>query len=480
MTSVLGKINRGGAVVQAAARGLLLAILVYAPWAYGSTRLWTMEILNAACWACLALHLLGLALERRTPGWPLGPVACLAVLLAESGWMFFNAHSYHDAAFLEFVPLLPPFPALPGSWDRAATFFYLQRQLAMAAIFLVAADTVRHLPWKRGVRVTMAVTGVSVAIYGLVQRAFNAPSIFWLPEDTGATFFGAYRYHANAGAFLNLVWPVLLLGTIRSFWAHRADFSRTAWSAGLFLMLVGCAVNVSRAASGLTLLLLLFAGAALWPLLRRRGAYFPFWKIVLGGTVALVFFGTIFVDGVASETGSRWKILGHQLGDGNYQRFLTYEACLRTAPDAGWFGYGAGTFSAVFPDHSAYLGDRLTGFWKFAHEDYLQTVIEYGYAGAFLWGALLFGSIGRALFRACDRTLRTGDRLDYIICVIALVGVALHSLVDFPLQIASIQLYVMIFFALAWADPVGEPRNDHDYRRKPVAAGLPRTSVVER
>jgi hypothetical protein len=481
-----GTAARAGWMVQTVARWGLLLILIGAPWAYGATRFWTMELLNDSCFVCLALYLLGLALERRLPPWPLVPVACFALLLVESGWMAFNARSDHDAVYSEFVPLMAPFPALPGSWDRAATLFYLQRQLAMAAIFLVAVDTVPRLRWKRAVCFVIAWTGASIAVFGMAQHVLKAPSIFWLPENTGHTFFGGFRYHGNAGAFLNLVWPMLLLGTIRSFWTPQAHFSRAAGIAGLFLTLAGCAVNVSRAAAGLTLFLLVFGGLGLVPILRRRGMIFPFWKIALGVGLALIFVGTMFFDGVASGASARWEGSDFYQGEVNIQqRLLAYDASLRMLPEAGWFGYGAGTFSAVFPEHTAYLGGRLVGFFKFAHEDYLQTVIEYGYLGAALWGTLLFGSIGRAVFRACDATLRTSDRLTYAICVIALAGVSLHSLGDFPLQIASIQLYVMIFFALAWAPPTGEPRGSVEpaasFQDASATFGRdPRTSAAER
>ena len=87
-------------------------------------------------------------------------------------------------------------------------------------------------------------------------------------------------------------------------------------------------------------------------------------------------------------------------------------------------------------------------------------MIEYGYLGAAVWAVLFFGSIGRGFFRARDGGLRTSDRLEYAVSVLALVGVALHSLVDFPLQIASIQLYVMLFLAFCWTRPANEPRSD--------------------
>jgi hypothetical protein len=192
--------------------------------------------------------------------------------------------------------------------------------------------------------------------------------------------------------------------------------------------------------------------------LRRSGAAVPRWQIALGLVLGGLFVTQLLTNGLASRTVYRWHTLGAYID--HDQRLLAYEACARMLPHAGWFGFGAGTFSAVFPIYTAYLNGELIGFWKFAHEDYFQTVAEYGYAGAALWGALLFGSLGRAFFLAGQSSLRTSDRLEYGVSGLALLGVALHSLVDFPLQIASIQAYVMVWMALAWAPPAGEERGD--------------------
>ncbi len=448
-------------MIRTIARWLFLGLLIYSPWAYGSTRIWAMQILALGLWTCLGLQAVGCLTERRLPSFPVLPSLCLLALLAETVWMYVNARSDHDVFFWEFVPLSPPFPSLPGSWDRDATCFYLQRQLAMAAAFFLAFDVVSRPLWRRKVFLVMALTGVSVALYGLSQRFFNAPSIFWLHEDTGETFFGPYRYHGNAGSFLNLVWPLLLLYVVQAFSSPRAHSARAGWSSALFITLVACGVNVSRGAASITLLLVVLATAWLLLLLREKGYPFSFRKVLLAIAVVLAVAAGLAYSGIATQAETHWSILGQQLED-NFQRGLTYQVCLRLIPSAGWFGYGAGTFSAVFPNHLEFLHGALHGFWKYAHEDYLQTVIEYGYLGTAVWTLFFFGGLFQALRKTADHTFATKDRLRYGVAVLALSAIALHSLADFPLQIASIQFYVTVFLAFAWVRPSREsPRPEY-------------------
>ena len=89
------------------------------------------------------------------------------------------------------------------------------------------------------------------------------------------------------------------------------------------------------------------------------------------------------------------------------------------------------------------------GLWLFAHNDYLQTALEWGVVGFVAWALYFFGALARLV-----RGLRRGawkheDRTCGAGLLLALVGVAIMALGDFPLQIASLQLDVAVIAGLA-------------------------------
>jgi hypothetical protein len=148
---------------------------------------------------------------------------------------------------------------------------------------------------------------------------------------------------------------------------------------------------------------------------------------------------------------TRWQSLGERIPtDARWQASRVAIGALR---DIGFLGFGPGTFRAVFPSYNKGSTKPVPGTWRFLHEDYLQTALEWGWLGSSLWALLFFGGIATGIrsykkYAARDWTPRR--RLLQPIIVIALIGVALHALVDFPLQIASIQLYVATYLGLCW------------------------------
>jgi hypothetical protein len=105
----------------------------------------------------------------------------------------------------------------------------------------------------------------------------------------------------------------------------------------------------------------------------------------------------------------------------------------------------------MFDIHSAQTGSSLAGRWYKGHSDALQTPMEWGLAGAGAWSLLLIGGFIRGL-RSTKQSWRSDRDLGILsaACVFSLSGVMLHALVDFPLQIASLQLLTILVAGILW------------------------------
>jgi O-antigen ligase len=105
-------------------------------------------------------------------------------------------------------------------------------------------------------------------------------------------------------------------------------------------------------------------------------------------------------------------------------------------------GWGAGTFSEVFPQFRSFHSDLLVNE---AHNDYLQTLIEtgiVGFAAMLAFVVMLYGRTMRSLVHETsdrNRSLRMA-------ALTGCTGLLIHGLWDFNLQIPA---NAACFFVLA-------------------------------
>src|SRR5438132_12300327 len=112
-------------------------------------------------------------------------------------------------------------------------------------------------------------------------------------------------------------------------------------------------------------------------------------------------------------------------------------------PDARLFGFGPATFRVVFPTYNIGSANQAPGTWRFLHEDYLQTSLEWGWLGSSLWALLFFGGIAigiRSYKKSAAQDWAPRRRLLQPLVIVELAGVATQAVVDFTLQIGCILL----------------------------------------
>jgi hypothetical protein len=437
-----------------APRWLFLGALWYAPWAYGCTEPAAIDGLNVLLALVLGGWIIALACERRLPSGPPALWIIVALLLALGWTAALNARSLYDPVYSVFVLLPDSRPGLPGSVEGALSFRWMLRASALLGSAVFTADLARRRVWQLRLWQTVGLAGASIALFGLVQKVSRAPMIFWgEPNPWVSTFFATYVYHANAGAFLNLILPPVACLTLRAVGKRQQTGERGVWICALAAVLAAEAVNTSRGGQAVAGLLCLALIA--WP---ARPLLLESWRTERVRSSVYLGIGLLGAAGVIASIGlrqpiRRWETIGAQLFSEDNGRWLAQGAGLKVLPDAGGFGFGPGAFAPVFPYYTGYLGERIRGQWEYLHEDYIQTVIEWGWVGAVLWAALFFGGIAAGLRHYARRSGRwlPRQRLMLPAMGLALGGIALHALVDFPLQIASLQFYCATFLGVCWS-----------------------------
>lgn len=447
-------------VLVEAPRWLLLSALVFAPWAYGATRPWAIQSLNILLGVVCLLWLVGSAARRRWPDVPLLP-ALLAVALMAYGWgMALNAHHRLEPASWSLQPVSQWLPGAPGSADGATSIAAMFTCTAMLGTLLFSCELARHPQWRKRIWMTIVLTGFSVALFGIIQK-IGGESVLALTWESGkrdvANNFAMFRNRNNAGAWMNVVLPLVAALAFVSFHKVRSAELRTLWLTALVAVFAGIQFNPSRASWAIGMgLLAALGGKVLWHGWQRRSdAFDPRTMLVHGGiaTLVLAVIGTIvFLGGWQTS----WRRLGKQGVDLAFR--LPTEIYWQMVADAGLIGYGPGTFQVIFPSYQAThdFGERqVPEFWTqqrwvHAHQDCLQTLIEWGVIGSLAWAALIGGGLLHGVF--CFLRAKLGFSLRWLVLgsILGIAGVLVHATLDFPLQVASIQLYVAVLLGICW------------------------------
>lgn len=385
---------------------LLTINLAWTTMGLGGYRAETMVVTSALTGLLLAGYFLKRVFSRATQTHP-------------AGWLLlpFLIYAAANAAFVTPVPWL--------GWRD----WLLWAQ--MIAVFWVALNDLRSAQAWRVLAAAVAAMGVAAVALACYQR-FVQPDWLMLGRVQAGQFIGRasgpFGIPNSLGAMLGLlIPPVIAWAFLRR--ASAVERVLGGWLAAVFLS--GLVLTVSRGA-WISLGLALVA----WPLLmgnfswrRRLGASALVAGVALAAGAALYF----AVPGV----NGRFNALVQDAGERT--RPIMWRGAWGIFCEHPLFGGGAGAYDVLFEKYRPGKNYQDEPVW--AHNDYLNTLADYGAVGF----ALFFGAVAMAAQR-CLRKLS-----DAPVCVhalaVGLLAFALQTFTDFNLKIPALAMLAAVIAA---------------------------------
>lgn len=289
----------------------------------------------------------------------------------------------------------------------------------------------------------IALFSTGLAIYGVVSVAIGYNLLLGTEEHSGilrASLWNRNSY-ATVAVFGVLANITAYVNTVSDKARHKGlvalrDFFETFFSGawvfafGALVGLGALAMSLSRGGASAGLV-----GAVVLLLALRRGSG----KInlaVLTVPVALVVFATFFLSGSVMERFDNTE---------NGARIAIYGATLTGIGDRAMLGHGAGAYPQVF---RSYVPMEFGyGDWEKAHNTYLENAFEFGVPAAVVLFVVL-GMIGWRLLRGVRS--RAHHQSTPAFALACLSAAAVHSLVDFSLQIPAIAALFAAILGIGW------------------------------
>lgn len=473
------------AACRTAAGLVFTGLLVFAPLNFGSTRSGGPGLLAGGCAAATALWLCSLALRREVPALPRWATVGAALVVAAAlpwlaGWVEPTSVLRFTAAHFARIAQRWPHSLV---WSTPANTLALTVALAVAVLPLL--DLARSRRWALAFAVALAGTAAAIGVLSLAQSFTRAPGMLGQREPGLATnFAGTFYHHTSAGAYFNTAWPLavaLAVLAAANLGPNRSGRWRFGLALGGGLVLVAAhGSHVSRfpQVAALAVLPFLWRGLALG---RRANFGWGLGAVVAAATLAAF-------AGRGGEIVSRWELLvsprlaapqappppperwaavmrddlvvpGRTSTGPFGDRGESWRTALRAIAERPLLGHGPDNWRGAASHHSADPFVRTFFLYlQFAHQDVLQSAVEWGVVGAAgCWTLLLGGLIAVARTRGPATGLRSALALA---AACGLAAVLLQSQLDFPLRIPAVAFNAVVLSALAGAASLPSRRDD--------------------
>lgn len=465
-----------------------IALLVFAPLAFGATDVWGITIVELGAFFALLLASLA-ALRggeslRQGPGvWPLLLLSlyvlaqCLPLPPAVLQWV----SPAVSELYRQTVWLLDPGCWMSLSVNPAETFGQFLRLASYACFYLLMVQILSLRERRDAVFMVLAGFLGLYALIGIFQYLLPAEKALWIlrtwPKVTPHRF-GTYVNGNHYAGLMEMVLPLLLAlflinrpsvryGSLRErildFFDHPRSSPHVLLGCSALLVAASIFLSLSRGGILSTLISLLVFGVLL---LSRAGE-----RRRAGGLLAFVVAALLCVGAFGWDPIlSRFEKIRTAQGEIADQRLDYWRDSGPLVGDYLWTGTGFGTYKDIYPYYQRV--STVPRIVDHAHNDYIELMTDAGVPGVLLalwfWGTVLARSL-----KAWRRRKGAGSTYLYFGGVCGLLAILFHSLTDFNLYIGANGLYFYFVAALivsAATTRSGRSSGTTDLRSMPLSA----------
>ncbi len=416
---------------------LFLALIVFTALAHGAVEAWAMALNSAGIVVLLLLWMLRACLEKQwtlhvpAPVWPLLALLGLGILqsltwTSETGQrtsLSLDVEATRDAVLWMGLLII--------AFVVAANIFIGQARLTLLRTFFIGF-------------------GLALALFALLQKiTWNGRFYWWRAVDSQiiTSPFGPFVHHGHYAGYLEMLLPIPIAFLI----LHQLRLEKKLLY-GFAATMMSISVIASLARGGMISMMaqLIFLTAMSFWMLRRRQlesetqTFSARSGFVRSSTVivisAAIFVGVLWISAEPVLNRLAPEQANVTVQDSINERGWIWRDTVTMFRANPMLGVGLGAFESAFPIYSQHDGSLTVNA---AHNDYLQLLAEGGLLGAGLI-AWFIVTVLRLLLPA----LRSQDSRVQALALsgaAGMVGILVHSLFDFNLQLPS---HALLFLTL--------------------------------
>lgn len=403
--------------------GLTLCILVFGPVAAGAVGVWEYLVIQGLTISVVGLW--GVRIWIQGNYRLLWPPICWLVIA-------FTAYAIvrYQFAEIEYVAR--------GELIRVLTYAFL---------FFVVVNNLHSQESTQTCVFALIFLGMTVSLYSIYQFITNSPYVWHLlgpeikPEQYMKRASGTFICPNNFAGFLEMLVPLGLAMTLKG---RFQPTTRVLLGYASVAMLAGIGVSVSRGgwiATGAALLVLFAI------LVRYRDSRLP----AIAFLVLLFGLGAVFLK-QGYQAQKRWHQMFLAGGDVFDERIYIWKSAVEIWKGHPWVGAGPAHFDEVFPQYRPEIVQLRPGR---AHNDYLNTLADWGVIGAGLVAsAILFliwgiGRTWRFVQRSGDLVAKPSSRAAFVLgAAVGLLAISIHSMTDFNMHIPANAIVAISLMAM--------------------------------